>query len=91
MIGSVFFLGGLLETVIKVESPEWFLIIPYHLTLQPYNLLGSALTSIGLVLLCLGLALSIHSTRERMIYKGNTKSTRHRRGKNKNCKEKRLN
>lgn len=35
IIGSIFFVGGLLETVIKVENPEWFLIIPYHLTPIP--------------------------------------------------------
>jgi len=27
IIGSIFFIGGLLETVITVENPEWFLII----------------------------------------------------------------
>ncbi|MEM3874678.1 MAG: hypothetical protein QXU45_06055 [Candidatus Bathyarchaeia archaeon] len=35
IIGSIFFVGGLLETVITVENPEWFLIIPYHLTPTP--------------------------------------------------------
>ncbi len=68
VIGSIFFVGGLLETVVTVENPEWFLIIPYHLTPHPYSLLGLSLTSIGLVLLCLGLALSIHYARERGWY-----------------------
>jgi len=68
IIGSVFFVGGLLETVVKVESPEWFLIIPYHLTPHPYSLLGLSLTSIGVVLLCLGIAMSIHYARERGWY-----------------------
>lgn len=68
IIGSIFFVGGLLETVIKVESPEWFLIIPYHLTSHPYSLLGLALTSIGLALLCLGIALAIHYARDRSWY-----------------------
>jgi cytochrome c biogenesis factor len=67
-IGSVFFVGGLLETVITVENPEWFLIIPYHLTSHPYSLLGLSLTTTGLVLLCLGIALSIHYARERAWY-----------------------
>lgn len=66
--GSIFFVGGLLETVIMVESPEWFLIIPYHLTPHPYSLLGLSLTTIGLVLLFLGLALSIHYAKERVWY-----------------------
>jgi len=68
IIGSVFFVGGLLETVIMVENPEWFLVIPYHLTRHPYSLLGLSLTTIGLVLLCLGLALSIHYARDRAWY-----------------------
>jgi cytochrome c biogenesis factor len=68
IIGSIFFVGGLLETVVTVENPEWFLIIPYHLTPHPYSLLGLSLTSIGLVLLCLGIALSIHYARERGWY-----------------------
>ena len=68
IIGSIFFVGGLLETVIKVESPEWFLVIPYHLTPHPYSLLGLSLTSIGLVLLCLGMTLSIHYAKERGWY-----------------------
>jgi hypothetical protein len=68
IMGSIFFVGGLLETVIKVDSPEWFLIIPYHLTSHPYSLLGLTLTSIGLVLLSLGIALTIHYTRDRSWY-----------------------
>jgi cytochrome c biogenesis factor len=68
IIGSIFFVGGLLETVIKVESPEWFFIIPYYVTSHPYSLLGLTLTSIGLVLLCLGIGLAIHYARERSWY-----------------------
>ncbi len=68
VLGSIFFVGGLLETVIMVENPEWFLIIPYHLTPHPYSLLGLSLISIGLVLLCLGVALSVHFARERAWY-----------------------
>jgi len=32
VIGSIFFVGGLLENAITVEPLEWSLIIPYHLT-----------------------------------------------------------
>jgi len=60
--------GGLLETVMTVEDPEWFLIIPYYLTPHPYNLLGLSLATVGLVLICLGIALSIHYTRQRAWY-----------------------
>lgn len=68
IMGSVFFVGGLLETVITAENPEWFLIFPYHITQHPYSLLGLALTTLGLVLLCRGIALSIHYSRERAWY-----------------------
>jgi len=68
MMGSVFFVGGLLETVLTAENPEWFLIFPYHITQHPYSLLGLALTTLGLVLLCLGIVLSIHYARERAWY-----------------------
>ncbi|NWG10238.1 hypothetical protein HXY33_00560 [Candidatus Bathyarchaeota archaeon] len=68
IIGAIFFVGGLLETVIKVESPEWFLIIPYHLTSHPYSLLGLTLTSIGMVLLSLGIVIAVHYARDRSWY-----------------------
>jgi len=68
IIGSIFFVGGLLETVITVENPEWFLIIPYHLTPHPYSLLGLSLTSAGLVLICLGIVIGIHYARDRSWY-----------------------
>jgi cytochrome c biogenesis factor len=68
IIGSILFVGGLLETVITVENPEWFLIIPYHLTPHPYSLLGLSLTLAGIVLLILGIAISIHYAKERAWY-----------------------
>jgi len=68
VIGSIILVGGLLVTVTTVENPEWFLIFPDHLTPHPYSLLGLSLTSIGLVLLCLGVGVSIHYARERGWY-----------------------
>jgi cytochrome c biogenesis factor len=68
IVGAIFFIGGLLEIVITVENPEWFLIIPYHITQHPYSLLGLTLTSIGIVLLCAGIIISVHYARERGWY-----------------------
>jgi uncharacterized membrane protein HdeD (DUF308 family) len=72
IIGSVFFVGGLLETIITATIVgtrlEWFLIFPYHFTPDPDSLLGTSLTSVGIVLIFLGIALAIHYARERSWY-----------------------
>jgi len=72
IIGSLFFIGGLLVTVIMTvitaENPEWFLIIPYYLAPHPYSLLGLSMTSVGFTLLIIGIALGIHYARERSWY-----------------------
>jgi len=68
VIGSIFFVGGLLETVVTVKDPEWFLIIPYYITHHPYSPLGLSLTTVGLVLIFLVIALSIHYARQRSWY-----------------------
>lgn len=70
LIGSVYFVGGMLATVTTVENPEWFLIIPYHLTPHPYSLLSLTLTSVGIALLIIGICLGIHYARERVWYIG---------------------
>ncbi len=67
-IASIYLVGGQLITVTRVENPEWFLIIPYYLTPHPYSLLGLSLTTAGLVLLFVGIALCIHYARERAWY-----------------------
>jgi len=68
VMGSILFVGGLLETVITVKDPEWFLIIPYHLTQHPYSLLGLTLTTVGVALFLLGITLSVHYARGRTWY-----------------------
>ena len=68
IIGAVFFVGGLLETVVTIENPDWLLIIPYKMTSHPYSLLGLALTLVGIVLLFLGIILSVHYALDRAWY-----------------------
>ena len=67
-IGSVFFVGGRLETIITTmianESLDWFLIFPYHFTPNPDSLLGTSLTSVGVVLIILGLTMAMYYARE---------------------------
>lgn len=71
VVGSIFYVGGLLVTAIKVQDPEWFLIVPYQTSAHapdPYSLMGLTLTTVGIVLFVLGLALSIHYARQRTWY-----------------------
>jgi len=67
-IGVILLMSGLLITAVKVENPDWLLFIPYKLNTDPFVLLGLSLTSIGLTLLILGTAFSIHSALQRTMY-----------------------
>ena len=68
VIGVNFLVGGIVVTVVTVENPEWLLFIPYKLNSHPYSLVGLSFTSIGLVLLVLGIVFSIHSALQRSLY-----------------------
>jgi len=68
VIGVNFLVGGIVATVVTVENPEWLLFIPYKLNSHPYSLVGLSFTSIGLVLLVLGIIFSIHSALQRSLY-----------------------
>ena len=67
-IGTVFFVGGLLETVITTENPDWFLFFPYKIAHHSYSLLGLSLELSGFTLLVLGIILGIHYARDRRLY-----------------------
>ena len=60
VIGSIFLVGGVLETVLKVEEPSWFLFIPFQFSTDLYSLLGLSFAIIGLTFFFLGMGLSIH-------------------------------
>ncbi len=62
--GMVLLVGGLLETVITVEDPDWFLLFPYKFALGTYRQweyarLGLFMVFCGLWLLGLGIVLAI--------------------------------
>lgn len=68
VIGSVFMVGGILQTVVTVERPEWFLIFPYHIESSPYGVLGLLFTLIGVVVLLVGFGLGIYFSAQRSWY-----------------------
>jgi len=66
--GSIFPIGGIIETVVVSENPRWFLFIPYGITGDVSSVVGLAFNFVGLVLLGLGIALCIHYALERSWY-----------------------
>lgn len=88
VIDSIFFVGGLLETVIKVEKLEWFLIIPYNLAEHTaYSLLGLTLVSIGFVNLFRNNLKHLLCKRKRMVHTATSQGTCYRGAKTKNQKK----
>jgi len=68
MIGSVFLTGGIIQTLITVQRPQWFLIFPYQLGASPYDFLGLGFTLIGVMLLLVGIILGVHYGAQRIWY-----------------------
>jgi hypothetical protein len=68
VLGATFLVGGLLETIIIAESPQWFLMLPYQQLSQPSSVLGPILTILGFVLISAGFILSIQYDRKKMWY-----------------------
>ena len=67
IVGSIFFVGGILLSVVTAENAGWF-FNPYHLTASAYSLLALSLISVGVTLLGLGIAMGIHYAMERSWY-----------------------
>jgi len=68
IIGSVFLTGGIIQTLITVQRPQWFLIFPYQLGASPYDFLGLGFTLIGVMLLLAGIILGVHYGAQRIWY-----------------------
>jgi len=66
--GVIFFVGGLLETVVTTENPDWFLFFPYKITSHAYSLLGLFMVLSGFMLLVLGIVLCIHYALDKAFY-----------------------
>jgi len=68
ILGSVFFVGGILQTLLTAQRLEWFLIFPYHLGSSPYDFLGLAFTLLGVILFLGGIVLAVHYGAQRLWY-----------------------
>jgi hypothetical protein len=68
LAGAIFFVGGILETLLISENPKWLFFIPYHL--QPISgaTLGLSLILSGLSLLIFGITAGMFYSRDRAWY-----------------------
>jgi len=73
MIGSVFLVGGIIQTLVTVQRPQWFLIFPYQLGASPYDFLGLGFTLIGVTLFLIGIILGVHYGAQRLWYTNSLK------------------
>ena len=65
---ALFFVGGILETVITTENPDWFVFFPYKITSHAYSLLGLFMVLSGFMLLVVGIVLCIYYAFDRAFY-----------------------
>lgn len=68
ILGSVFMVAGIIQTLLMVQRPEWFLIFPYHIGSSPNDFMGLAFTLMGIFLFLGGVVLSIHYAAQRLWY-----------------------
>lgn len=77
IIGSVFLVGGIVQTLLVVQRPQWFLIFPYQLGASPYDFLGLGFTLMGVMLLLAGIILGVHYAAQRIWYTNALKDAYH--------------
>jgi hypothetical protein len=75
MIGSVFLMGGIIQTLVTVQRPQWFLIFPYQLGASPYDFLGLGFTLLGVMLFLGGIILGVHYGAQRIWYTNSLKES----------------
>lgn len=68
IMGTVFLTGGMIQTLVTVQRPQWFLIFPYQLGASPLDFLGLGFTLIGVMLLLAGIFLGVHYGAQRLWY-----------------------
>jgi hypothetical protein len=68
ILGSVFMVGGIIQTLVTVEKPQWFLVFPYQLGASPYDFLGLAFTLLGVTVFLGGIVLGVYFGAQRSWY-----------------------
>lgn len=68
LAGSIFFVGGILETLSLNQNPQWFMFIPYHTEPLAGALLGLALIISGFALIIFGIVAGINYSHHRSWY-----------------------
>lgn len=68
LVGSIFFVGGIVETLTLTGDPEWFLFIPYHTEPLAGAVLGLALIISGSTLTVFGMVSGLSRSRDRNWY-----------------------
>lgn len=72
LAGTVFFVGGVLETLFMSQfinrAPEWFIFIPYYMEPHVGAVMGLALIIGGLILIVYGIVAGVSYSRDRSWY-----------------------
>jgi len=68
ILGSIFLVAGIIQTLLTAQRLDWFLIFPYHLGSSPYDFLALAFTLLGITLFLGGIVLAVHYGAQRMWY-----------------------
>lgn len=72
LAGTIFFVGGLLETLFIYQfvekAPEWFIFIPYYTEPHVGAVMGLSLIIGGLVLIVYGIVAGVNYSRDRSWY-----------------------
>lgn len=68
LAGTVFFVGGILETLSLAEKPQWFLFIPYHTEPLAGAVLGLSMIISGISLIVFGIAVGMNYSHHRGWY-----------------------
>jgi hypothetical protein len=68
LAGTVFFVGGVLETLSLNENPNWFIFIPYYTEPHAGAVLGLTLIVSGLSLTIFGIVSGINYSHDRRWY-----------------------